>query len=94
MAGNIFPYFTSSKHFDSSNVQTQIFQNKCHLTKGISGNTSKIANFLPNVIEMKFKSTKLPENQPSLEAIKVQSDMSTCVKSYRPVLHTKWKGIT
>ena len=60
----------------SREVQHQIFQNKRHITTDISKNTFKTLHFLSNVIEMKFKSKKLPENRQSPETIQVQSDMS------------------
>ena len=57
-------------------VHHQIFPNKRHLTKDISKNTSRTLDFLSNVIEMKYKSKKLPKNRRSPEAIQVQLDMS------------------
>ena len=57
-------------------VLHQIFQNKRHITKDISENTLKTLKVLSNVIEMKYKSKKLPENRQSPEAIQVQLDMS------------------
>ena len=60
----------------SGKVQHQIFQNKHYITTDISKNTFKTLDFLLNVIEMKFKLKKLPENRQSPEAIQVQSDMS------------------
>ena len=57
-------------------VLHQIFQNKRLFTKDISENTLKTLKFLSNVIEMKYKSKKLPENRRSPEAIQMQSDMS------------------
>ena len=46
------------------------------ITTDTSKNTFKTLDFLLNVIEMIFKSKKLPENRQSPEAIQVQSDMS------------------
>ena len=62
-------------------VLHQIFQNKCLITKDISKDTFKALDFLSNVIEMNYKSKKLPENRRSPEAIQMQSDMSHMRKS-------------
>ena len=57
-------------------VHHQIVRNERHLTKNISKDTSSTLNFLLDVIEVKFKSKKLPKNRQSPEAINVQLDMS------------------
>ena len=72
-------------------VHHQIFRNKRHLTKDISKYTSRTLDFLSNVIEMKFKSKKLPKNRRSPEAIQVQSDMSHM--RTRIGSRSKWHGV-
>ena len=77
MAGNVFPCFgVSSKCFNKSKSTAPNLSNKRLITKDIYENTLKTLKFLSNIIEMKYKSKKLPENRRSPEAIQVQSDMS------------------
>ena len=80
MAGDVFLYFGASSNYINVSiyrkVHHQIVQNKRHLTKDISKNASRTLGFLSNVIEMKFRSKKVPENRRTSETIKVQSDMS------------------
>ena len=70
MAGDVFPCFVCLLNVSiNRKVLHQIFQNKRLITKDISENTLKTLNFLSNVIEMKYKLKKIPENRRSPEAI-------------------------
>ena len=95
MAGDFFRVLVRPLNVSiSCKVQHQIFQNERHITTDISKNTFKTLDFLSNVIEMKFKSKKLPENRQSPEAIHMQSDMSHMRTFFVPPGGTSYQSFT